>query len=164
MFSFSTVLSLIGFFLLANAAYSRYELNQLAFIVSENSNSTISTINTLPIDIILEIFLGSFIIIISILTSFFTTTENSSSSICNDSLFVKLKNGNWIIDSKSNLYHPLRLIDLDRANNEIEKSGKGSYQYLDNRVNFANFTKRALYFQNWYNSSLTKSTSTSSKQ
>lgn len=156
MLSCSTLLRFTGFFLLANSAYSKYQLNHLSFIILENNHESLNhlnnSINTLPLDLIIEIFIGCLLILLSVLFSLFTPSNKSSSSICNDSITVSLKNGNWIINSISNYQHPLRFIDLSRANNEIEKSGKGCYAYLDNRANFINLTKRAINFQNWFSS------------
>lgn len=152
---------MLGLMLLANAAYSRHELNQLAFIVAENTAvgegfsaaQTPQTLQTLPMDVVLELACGVVLVLAATLVSLFRSAE-----VCAAPATVVLKDGRWVVDTRrgtaggSGDQHPLRAIDVAAANTVADHAGTGSYAYLDTRVNFANLTKRALAFAAWASS------------
>ena len=161
MISLAGVLRVVGLLLLANAAYSRHELNQLAFIVAENTVAgegfspiqTPQTLQTLPLDVLLELVCGAVLVLGATLVSLFTSAE-----VCPASTTVVLKNGHWVVDTRrgtgggSQDQHPLRAIDVAAANTAADHAGMASYAYLDTRANFVNLTKRALAFAAWASS------------
>lgn len=148
MISVAGVLRVVGLLLLADAAYSRHELNQLSFIVAENSGGGPGVAPTA--DSVLEVVCGCVLVLAATLAGVFTSPD-----VCSGSTRVALRGGQWVVDSQSGsthgrqLQHPLRRIDVAAANSSIERDGKGSYAYLDHRPGFANLAKRALQFAAW---------------
>lgn len=148
MISMAGVLRVVGLLLLADAAYSRHELNQLSFIVAENSGGGPGVAPTA--DSVLEVVCGCVLVLAATLAGVFTSPD-----VCSGSTRVALRGGQWVVDSQSGsthgrqLQHPLRRIDVAAANSSIERDGKGSYAYLDHRPGFANLAKRALQFAAW---------------
>lgn len=148
MISMAGVLRVVGLLLLADAAYSRHELNQLSFIVAENSGGGPGVAPTA--DSVLEVVCGCVLVLAATLAGVFTSPD-----VCSGSTRVALRGGQWVVDSQSGNTHgrqlqlPLRRIDVAAANSSIERDGKGSYAYLDHRPGFANLAKRALQFAAW---------------
>lgn len=116
--------------MLSNAAYSVHLQNQLP------------QRPPLPLDLILELIIGSSLLIISTLLAVFNDPQ-----CCNDSRRLGIKDQTWIVKLYSpSLSHPLRPISISAANEYAEKLGKNPYRILDFRPSFADLTRRALLF------------------
>lgn len=136
------LMNVLGFFFLANASYSVYLFNQL------NTHGMLSP--SLPLDIIIEVIVGAFILLASALISIFKNPE-----CCNDPRTLAIKNQTWFISSYNIAQsHPLRPISIPVANGYAEKMGKGSYSALETRPQFANLTHKAILFSNAFKQNL----------
>lgn len=129
------LLLLAGLLLLANAAYSKYEQNQLAQL-TELREAT-------RMDLVVETLVGSLLVVVSTMCSLFARNNENKN---NRSLMkATLKEGHWVVDAlpANGTLHPLTpLTPLT----PLQQQRKSPFAALSTRAAFCSLPARAARF------------------